>query len=193
MKYFNQTVYSPSLQLHLKLKLCVGAQVILIQNVNVEEGLVNGSRGTVVGFQRHRDAVMDMEMDLPIVRFNSTGVHSGGNEFVVGYSVFERRLDNDSISLQRRQIPLKLGWALTVHKSQGMSLDRVEIDLPRSFSPGQAYVAFSRAKHLEGLVVRNFARNVVYTTQKVKQFYSDLSLAGSPAGLNTEIKTAAVG
>jgi len=58
----------------------------------------------------------------------------------------------------RRQFPLRLAWALTVHKAQGSTLDRVSIDLSRTFAPGQIYTALSRVRDLSGLHVRGRPR-----------------------------------
>ena len=153
------------------LNLSIGAQVILLKNVDVGHGLVNGSRGFVVGFEERFDQLFQKNILLPIVRFNGIGMHNCGQELVVGNTVTEVKLD-DGIVLYRYQIPLKLGWAITIHKSQGMSLDRVQVDIPVSFTAGQVYVAFSRARDLNGLTVKSFRKESVYCAQKVKHFYS---------------------
>lgn len=93
-----------------------------------------------------------------------------GTEEVIGREkwTFECGLPG---SLVRRQLPLGLAWALSVHKSQGMSLDCVEVSLGRAFSCGQVYVALSRARSLEGLRVVDFDRSKVRANAAVVRFY----------------------
>jgi len=118
-----------------ELRLKVDAQVILTKN-QPTLGLVNGSRGVVQGFRDGR----------PVVRFDTgQSVHVGKERFTVGSS---------SASLLRIQVPLKLGWALTVHKAQGMTLSRAELQVDDAFEAGQAYVALSRLTSLGGLWMR---------------------------------------
>jgi ATP-dependent DNA helicase PIF1 len=153
-------------QLHLK----VGAQVILIKNVSQKKQLVNGSRGVVVKFIETFDELLQFETELPVVKF------ACGKSYVMGYHKFCTSGDSD-LEIERMQIPLKLGWALTIHKSQGMTLDRVILDLPVAFAPGHAYVAMSRVKDPSGLSIRNFTSDSVYVSGKVLDFYKDLENA----------------
>ncbi|XP_072525236.1 ATP-dependent DNA helicase PIF1 [Salminus brasiliensis] len=142
------------------LQLKVGAQVMLTKNLDVQRGLVNGARGVVVDF-------LLGSQGLPRVRFLCGAVEVIKRErwmFKTGGGLY----------LSRQQLPLKLAWAISIHKSQGMTLDCVEISLARVFESGQAYVALSRARSLEGLRVMDFDPRVVQANQDVLQFYKKL-------------------
>ncbi|KAM7161411.1 ATP-dependent DNA helicase PIF1 isoform 2-T2 [Macrochelys suwanniensis] len=142
------------------IQLKPGAQVILTKNLDVSQGLVNGARGVVVEFETEGRG-------LPRVRFLC-----GVTEVIrLERWVFKGPA---GIYLSRQQLPLKLAWAISIHKSQGMSLDCVEISLSRVFESGQAYVALSRARSLEGLRVLDFDPNVVRASPYVLQFYNHL-------------------
>ena len=115
--------------------LKVGAKVMFTKN-NPKEGFVNGTLGTVEGF--------DSYVGLPIIR-----THDGRKITVekMDWSVDENGKSRAKIS----QLPLRLAWAITVHKSQGMSLDEAVVDLSGVFEFGQGYVALSRVRRLAGL------------------------------------------
>lgn len=83
-------------------------------------------------------------------------------------------LPNGEIQAQRQQVPLILAWALSIHKAQGQTLQRVKVDLGRVFERGQAYVALSRATSKEGLQVTRFEPRKVMVHPKVTEFYSNL-------------------
>ncbi|MFH1192081.1 MAG: PIF1 family DEAD/DEAH box helicase [bacterium] len=120
-----------------RLALKVGAQVMFVKN-NFEQGYVNGTMGQVIGFTEDRK--------LPIVQTFQ------GDEIIASPAEWE--IEEDSRMLAKiRQIPLRLAWAITVHKSQGMSLDAAEVDLTKTFEYGMGYVALSRVRSLEGLSV----------------------------------------
>ncbi|KAI8618727.1 P-loop containing nucleoside triphosphate hydrolase protein, partial [Chytriomyces sp. MP71] len=124
------------------LTLRVGAQVVLTKNHNISQGLVNGTRGKVVGFEDTLDNMTGRVLPLPRVEFKlSSGCRA---EFVVGYEIFSSQVSLTR-RVVRRQVPLRLGWGITIHRSQGMTLDSVLVDIPgRCFAAGQAYVALSR-------------------------------------------------
>ncbi|KAK9539000.1 hypothetical protein VZT92_004135 [Zoarces viviparus] len=142
------------------IQLKVGAQVMLTKNLDVARGLVNGARGVVVAFESGKHG-------LPRVRFLC-----GATEVLKpAHWVFK---SGGGIHLSRQQLPLQLAWAISIHKSQGMTLDCVEISLARVFESGQAYVALSRARSLEGLRVMDFDPRVVRADPDVLVFYKKL-------------------
>ena len=118
------------------LQLCEGVQVMLLCNLDLNAKLANGSRGIVSGF-------ID---DLPVVKFLT------GEERLIDYHTWEIE-ENDVKNMQIIQIPLKPAYAISINKSQGCSLDYVEVDLRDVFEYGQSYVALSRVKNLEGLSI----------------------------------------
>lgn len=90
--------------------------------------------------------------------------------------------DTEEVLASRVQLPLMLAWALSIHKSQGQTLQKVKVDLTRIFENGQAYVALSRAVARDGLQVLNFKRERVRTHRIVEQFYRTLTTAEKARG-----------
>ncbi len=117
-----------------ELSLKLGAIAMFVKN-NFREGYVNGTLGKVVGFDKS---------NLPIVKTKS------GCKITATPVSWELE-ENGEVIAEIRQIPLRLAWAITVHKSQGMSLDAAEIDLSKSFECGMGYVALSRVRRLDGI------------------------------------------
>ncbi|XP_034669841.1 ATP-dependent DNA helicase PIF1 [Drosophila subobscura] len=148
-KQLDQQVQAPS-QLYLK----VNAQVMLLKNINISNGLVNGARGVVVR----------MEKDLPVVRFKNN------QEYVCKHEKWIIKTATGGM-ITRRQVPLKLAWAFSIHKSQGLTLDCVEMSLSKVFEAGQAYVALSRAKSLQSVRILDFDAKQVWANPQVLQFY----------------------
>lgn len=149
--------YSP------ELILAIGAQVMLITNLKPEEGLVNGSRGVIVGFQNPEGST-DPSLVLPVVQFIN------GVRHTIGHNTWD---SSDMPGVKRRQICLKLAYAITIHKAQGATLDCVLIDVgSRTFECGQAYVALSRVKDLESLYIHALDPEAFRAHPKVTAFYS---------------------
>lgn len=114
-----------------------GAAVMAVRN-DSEHQYVNGSLGVVVGFTDERKG------DWPIVRFDN------GNIVTVRTAEWSM-MDGDEVLASVSQVPLRCAWAITIHKSQGMTLDHALMDLKRTFAPGMGYVALSRVENLHGL------------------------------------------
>ncbi len=137
------------------LRLKLGAQVMLLANLDVGEGLVNGSMGLVHSITK----------DFIGVDFG------GGRLFPIMRSVWEIA-NRGEVLARREQFPLRLAYALTVHKTQGLSLDRIECHLGKEFEHGQAYVAVSRVRTLAGLFLRDTRRHAFHAHPKAVAFYS---------------------
>ena len=117
-----------------ELLLKEGAIVMFVRN-NFEEGYVNGTTGTVIDFTND---------GFPIVE-------TFDGETIEVYPQKWKIEDEGGVLAEIEQLPLRLAWAITVHKSQGMTLDAVEIDLSKAFEYGMGYVALSRVRRLENM------------------------------------------
>ena len=137
--------------------LRIGAQVMLLANLDVEIGLANGSRGVVVGFNNG---------GWPVVKFIRV-------KCVI--TPFTWNVEDDDKELTVIAVPLKLAWALTIHKSQGQSIDHLDIDVSGSFACGQVYTALSRATSLEGMRVLPFNKALIRVHPRVREFYATLA------------------
>ena len=120
---------------HLVLK--TGAAVMALRN-DADHQYVNGSIGTVRGF------APESKGGWPIVEFEN------GNIVTMKQASWEM-MDGETVLASVKQVPLRCAWAITIHKSQGMTLDRAVMDLRRTFAPGMGYVALSRVENLDGL------------------------------------------
>jgi len=117
-----------------RLVLKKGAKVMFVKN-NFDKGYVNGTLGKVIDFNRDR---------LPIVK-------TIRGRYITVSSTNWTIEEEDVVKAEISQLPLRLAWAITVHKSQGMNLDAAEVDLSKSFVKGMGYVALSRLRSLAGL------------------------------------------
>ncbi len=137
----------------------IGCQVMCTVNLDLDSEfpICNGSLGIVTGFSGK----------LPMVKFNN------GAELTIHKHIWK----SDNIpGVGVRQIPLVLAWAITIHKSQGSTLDLAEIDVGNNiFEAGQTYVALSRVKELNGLFLKSFNPGKILINKKVKDFYNRLN------------------
>jgi ATP-dependent DNA helicase PIF1 len=149
------------------LRLCVGAQVMLLKNLDTSANLVNGSRGVVVGFATAAGP-SGGGASVPIVQFTD------GTRMEIPPTKFSSAVHGMGECV-RVQVPLKLAWAITVHKSQGMTLDLVRVSLRSMFVVGQAYVALSRARTLEGLEIIDWEEGCARSDPAVSEFQATLT------------------
>lgn len=144
------------------LELKKGAEVMFVAN-NFAEGYANGSRGQVVDFDGD---------DAPIIQLTS------GKKITV--TAHSWSLEEDGrVKAEVSQLPLRLAWAITIHKSQGMSLDAAEIDLSKSFTPGMGYVALSRVRSLDGLYLLGINRMALTLHPAIFEFDTSLKTASA--------------
>lgn len=147
-----------------KLKLRKGAHVMLIWNIDLDQGLCNGSQGIVVDFETGTDGEK-----YPLVHFQ--------NDVKRIIEPLEWKNDREGKTVAtRKQVPLMLAWAVTIHKSQGMTLDNASIALGSVFENGQAYVALSRVRTLSGLRLTSFNPSKIMANPEAIAFDKSLTL-----------------
>ena len=140
------------------LELKIGTHVMCIANISLDSEIqiANGSQGIVVGFNNN----------LPLVKFNNII-----EPILINYYNWNSEV-NKNVAVS--QIPLIYAWAITIHKSQGLSLDAAIMDIGTNiFEYGQTYVALSRVRNLKGLYLSNFDYTKISANPKVKKFYND--------------------
>ena len=148
-----------------EVRLKVGAQVMLTRNKDLDRGLANGSRGVVEKF------VLDSDGDqVPIVRFDN-----GLVEKVVKAESVRYNPEGDQGCLVRKQVPITLAWAVTTHKSQGVTLTRALLDISSAFEFGQCYVALSRVRAIGGLwLERPASLAKIHVSPQVREYYGNI-------------------
>ncbi len=181
-------IFSKNCRAEKEIALKLGAKVMLLVNMDFNKGLINGACGTIMGFN---------ENSITIKFDNGVEANIPKNKFEYYY--------NDRVVAERMQYPLKLAYGITIHKSQGMTLDKLVVDCSRIFERGQAYVAMSRVKSLEGLYLKNFEPQKVLVDSHVAEFYQNIEEVGNveyvpevaeseePSFNNDEVKELIVG
>jgi len=162
LETFEKSCKAPS-----ALELKEGCRVMLLKNLNFKKGLINGSTGTVLELKQGG------EEDQILVRFDN------GVEEFIAKQIFEAYRDGDVV-VSREQYPLRLAYGITIHKSQGMTLEKLIVDCDRIFECGQVYVALSRIKSLDGLYLKSFNPKKVLANEEVVNFYNKLKASTEP-------------
>ena len=149
-----------------------GAQVMLTANLDLERGLCNGARGVVLGFKRDEEEAFGKTYH-PVVRFDSVG------SLLIREHTWSLKGSAESGGggggVSVRAIPLILAYAITIHKSQGQTIDYLDVDLRTLGTwrePGLVYTALSRARSADGLRVRGFDAAMVVSNAAVRDFYA---------------------
>lgn len=139
--------------------LKIGAQVMFRVNLDVDRGIVNGTRGVVT----------ELSASPPLIKVK---LLSGDTVNVEPYKL---KVNNKRKCAVRKQIPIIPAFAITIHKSQGLTLDCAVIDLnTRTFSGGQGYVALSRVKNLRGLYLSAFDPSAIFANKDAHEYVKKL-------------------
>ncbi len=141
--------------------VAIGAQIMVTFNINTDDGLINGTLGTITDVQDNTITILTKNNKI----------------YNIGFITFTDP-DDPNIESPRglfNYMPIKLAYATSIHKSQGQTLDLAEIDLAASFGFGMGYVAISRCKNLQSLVLLGLSKNAFQCDPKVKQFYDNIN------------------
>jgi hypothetical protein len=165
---FPESMYPLPAELTFK----VGAQVMFVKNDNVQNNFYNGKLAKIIDLgKNHIEVKMSGEERTlviePMLWQN------------VKYNVDDKKELIEDIVGKFEQYPIRLAWAVTVHKSQGLTFERAVIDVGRAFAPGQVYVALSRLRSLDGLVLRTkISQSAISTDSEVIDFQKNRDLQG---------------
>lgn len=135
-----------------------GALIMLRQN-DLEGRWVNGSLGLI-------EKISDDSLSIKL-QASQSRVEVEKTDFTL------LNAEGDPV-VKARNFPVSLAWAMTIHKAQGTTLDRMHVDLRKIWEPGQAYVALSRAKSGSGITIDGWSRNSIFADPQVVKFHADL-------------------
>lgn len=164
------------------INLKIGAQIMITRNLTKD--IYNGSRGVIIGFKENykinynkipewkkenihiiEKFIKNNNNTLPIIKFEN-------NKIITLEPLIYKYHGLYNTYINILQLPIKLGYAITVHKCQGMSLNKCIIKLNSVFVTGQVFVALSRVTNIKNVKVINFSRNKIYTNNKCISFYN---------------------
>jgi ATP-dependent DNA helicase PIF1 len=148
--------WAKNIEIPDSIELCVGAQVVVLANVDQDKGIVNGTRGIITNLTPKTVTIKRVNGSIYEIKYFQC-VSSENSEMKVSY------------------IPIKLAYALTIHRSQGATLDAIEIDIgDKIFAAGQAYTALSRAKDLKSIKIKDVCKESFITRKSVIKFYKKI-------------------
>ena len=135
---------------------------MMLKNTHQKHGIINGSLGIVKDFHS--------KTGYPIVKFNNDKIIVITPE-IWSSEKFDKTKGQIKVEASIEQIPLILSWAMTIHKSQGMTLDKIKCNLANVFSEGQIYVALSRVKTINCLFINNINFDKIRSNDNIVEFY----------------------
>ena len=141
-----------SLDIKESIDLCIGAHIIITVNINQNKGLINGTSGYIIDL-------------LP----NKVIIQNNNNIHTIEYYKCSYIEDPE---IYFKYMPVKLAYAITIHKSQGMTLDAIEVDIgDKIFAYGQAYTALSRVRNLKNIKIKDISKTSFLIDKSVINFY----------------------
>lgn len=139
------------------IELTLNSQIIIIRNINIENALVNGTRGVIKHLDEDFIIICDVEGNMHKINYYTDIFNNNTKSFI-------------------NHMPVRICYALSIHKSQGMTIDALELDLgPNIFTCGQSYTALSRAKNLRSIKIIDVDKNSFKTNIYVKEFYKNIN------------------
>ncbi|MDE6741703.1 MAG: AAA family ATPase [Muribaculaceae bacterium] len=163
---FPELIYPAEAELLLK----EGAQVMFLKNDSQEHRYYNGTIGKIKSISKEGKIIVTLEDNTPIEVQKETWEN-------IAYTVDEKSKEmKEKVVGRFTQIPLRAAWAITIHKSQGLTFDKAIINASSAFAHGQTYVALSRCRSLNGLVLENpLSHSAIISDQTVSMFERDCS------------------
>jgi len=162
--------------LRREISVGVGARIMLVVNLDVSDGLVNGVIGTVRGVVQREETVVaiHVEFDNKNVGKKAAVTNPRISDFpncvsLARHCACSAYGKGNTVAVTRSQFPIRLAFACTIHKVQGMTLDSVVISMKSRFTHGQAYVSLSRVKTLQGLHLVDFNKKKIIHKKEVAQ------------------------
>jgi len=145
-----------TLDIPLSVDICINAQIIVTTNINQDLGIINGTRGIVTQLNHNSIVIKTINNDLINISYHKT-TYQEDNLMYFSY------------------MPIKLAYALSIHKSQGATLDAIEINIGKDiFAAGQAYTALSRTRSLNNVIIKDVLINSFIIKDEVLEFYSNI-------------------
>ena len=156
-KYLDKaTTWLNTLEIPEEIELCIGCQVVILANIDPLNGIINGTRGCVTELKNKSIIIKRVDGSLYEIEYHKN-ISIDDNLVYISY------------------LPVKLAYALTIHKSQGMTLDAIEIDIGDNiFAAGQAYTALSRAQSLKSICIKSISKKSFITKDSVIEFYNSI-------------------